>query len=121
MVKKINRMVYTFARTGCQEKKGCVDQILTIRLLCDYAKKKRKKLYLLYIDFEKAYDKVPRDTLLHILKSLGCGGRFLNVLSKIYSDIKMSLHLQLFLLQSEHDKGLPQAAACSSSCIQTSW
>ena len=76
-------------QAGCQEKKGCVDQILTIRLLCDYAKKKRKKLYLLYIDFEKAYDKVPRDTLLHILKSLGCGGRFLNVLSKIYSDIKM--------------------------------
>ena len=34
-------------QAGCQEKRGCLEQILTARLLCDYAKKKRVKLYLL--------------------------------------------------------------------------
>ena len=98
-------------QAGCQEKRGCVEQILTIRLLCDYAKKKRVKLFLLYIDFEKAYDKVPRKTLLDILKSLGCGGRFLSVLAKIYTDEK--LVFKVAVIQTAI--GVRQGAA--SSCL----
>ena len=43
---------------GAHKGRGCVEQILTIRLLRDYAEKSRQKLFLLFIDFEKAYDKV---------------------------------------------------------------
>ena len=98
-------------QAGCQEKRGCIEQILTLRLLCDYAKKKRVKLYLLYIDFEKAYDKVSRKMLLDILKSLGCGGRFLSVLAKIYSNIKLVFKIAVISTSI----GVRQGAA--SSCL----
>lgn len=41
-------------QAGCQKKRGCTEISLY-----DYAKKKWKKLYLLCVDFEKAFDKVP--------------------------------------------------------------
>ena len=50
----------TREQAGSQSGRGCLEQIMTIRLLIDYAKKKRFKLYLLFIDFEKAYDKLSR-------------------------------------------------------------
>ena len=76
-------------QAGCQKNRGCADQIIALRLLTDYSKKSRKKLFLLFIDFEKAYDKVPRMKLLGELKRLGCGRVFLTILSLIYSNIKL--------------------------------
>ena len=80
-------------QAGCQ---GCLEKILTVRILCDHAKKKHVKLYLLYIDFEKSYDKVKRKTLFAILKSIGCG-RFLSVLSKVYTDSKLDFKSAIIL------------------------
>ena len=51
-------------QAGSQKGRSCIDHILTIRLLIDHAKKARIKLYILFIDFEKAYDKVPRVKLI---------------------------------------------------------
>ena len=44
---------------------------------------------MLFIDFEKAYDKVPRVKLINELKRLGCGKRFLSIISLLYSNIKL--------------------------------
>ena len=76
-------------QAGCQKNRGCLDQIITIRLLSDYAKKSRKKLFLLFIDFEKAYDKVPRVKLMNELKRLGCGKTLLTILSLIYVNMEL--------------------------------
>ena len=46
-------------QAGAQKDRGCVEQIMTLRLLIDLVKGKRKKLYILFIDFSKAYDRVP--------------------------------------------------------------
>ena len=73
----------------CQLNRGCIEHIFTVRLLCEYARKTRNNLFLLYIDFEKAYDQVPRQSLFNELKRLGCGKKFLTVLLTIYSDIKL--------------------------------
>ena len=95
-------------QADCEEKRECVKQILTIRLLCDYAKKKRVKLFLLYIDFERAYDKVPRKMLRDILKSLVID--FYLSLQE-YTDIK--LLFKLAVIQTAI--GVRQGAA--SSCL----
>ena len=57
-----------------------------LRLIIDYAKSEKKKLFILFVDFSKAYDRVPRKTLFDILKRLGCGKRFLRALIAIYKD-----------------------------------
>ena len=64
-------------QAGCQKNRGVAEQILTVRLLSEYARKSRKMLFLLFIDFEKAYDKVNRHSLFDELKRLGCGRKFI--------------------------------------------
>ena len=84
MYRIFDKVVYS-----SQKNRGCLDQIITIRLLSDYAKMSRKKLFLLFIDFEKAYDKVPRVKLMNELKRLGCGKTLLTILSLIYANIEL--------------------------------
>ena len=72
------------SQAGAQEKRSCTEHILALRLLIDYAKKEKKKLFIVFVDFSKAYDKVPRKVLFEILKKLGCGQRFLRALMAIY-------------------------------------
>ena len=61
---------------------------MTVRLIIDYARKSKQKLYILFIDFEKAYDKVRRDKLFELLKSAGCGKLMLEILKAIYRNTK---------------------------------
>ena len=52
------------SQAGAQRKRGCLEQIIALRLLCNYALFKKVKLYVLFIDFSKAYDRVPRRKLI---------------------------------------------------------
>ena len=72
-------------QAGAQKKRGCVEQIVALRLLMDLAAHKKYKLYVLFVDFIKAYDRVPRNSLIQYLKSLGCGKMMLLAIDKIYS------------------------------------
>ena len=99
----------TREQAGAQKNRGSLEQILTIRLLIDYARKSKKKLYLLYIDFEKAYDKVPRRKLMEELKHIGCGQLFLKVLTAIYSCTKMIMKSAIIIAS----RGVRQGAATS--------
>ena len=58
-------------QAGAQKGRGCIEQIMTLRLLIDLAKHKKKKMYILFIDFSKAYDRVPRHKLIEYMNSLG--------------------------------------------------
>ena len=72
-------------QAGSQPKRSCIEQIVTLRLLISYAIAKRLKLYILFVDYSKAYDRVPRNILLRILISLGCSALMLYALVHMYS------------------------------------
>ena len=42
-------------------------------------------MFIAYIDFSKAYDRVPRNCLLTLLRSLGCGIVMLTALTSLFS------------------------------------
>ena len=71
-------------QAGAQKGRGCIEQIMSLRLLVDLARYKKIKLYILFIDFSKAYDKVPRNKLIEYLKSIGCGRIMLYALKNMY-------------------------------------
>ena len=75
-------------QAGGQRRRGCIEQIVTLCLLIDFAKYKRQKLYVLFVDFSKAYDRVPRQKLLKHLKSLGCGRLMLLAIQAMYKCTK---------------------------------
>ena len=71
-------------QAGAQAGHGCLEHIMTLRLITDFAKRKKMKLYVIYVDFAQAYDKVPRTVLFHTLKRLGCGATMLLSLVAMY-------------------------------------
>jgi hypothetical protein len=72
-------------QAGAQENRGCPEQILCPRLLIDCARKARRTLYIAFIDYAKAYDRVNRQILLQLLANRGCGQRFLQALTDTLS------------------------------------
>lgn len=72
-------------QAGSQRGRGCVEHIVSLRLLIDLAYRKKYKLFVCFVDFSMAYDRVPRSRLFHILKELGCGSRMLSALVAMYA------------------------------------
>jgi hypothetical protein len=48
-------------------------------------------LYVVLLDFKKAFDTVPRDLLLEGCEQFGVHSRFLALLKRLYADIKMQV------------------------------
>ena len=71
-------------QAGSQRGRGCLEHITTLRLITDFAAKRKIKLYIVFVDFAQAYDKVSRVVLFSILKRLGCGATMLLALIAIY-------------------------------------
>ena len=73
-------------QAGAQTLRGCIEHIVTLRLIIEVFLRKRKKLFIVFVDFRKAYDLVPRNRLFQILINLGCGATMLAALMAIYQD-----------------------------------
>ena len=71
-------------QAGSQRGRGCLEHITTLRLITDFAAKIKIKLYIVFVDFAQAYDKVSRVVLFSILKRLGCGATMLLALIAMY-------------------------------------
>ena len=77
-------------QAGAQKGRGCTEQIVTLRLLFEYALSKRALLFVVFVDFSKAYDNVPRAALARTLKALGCGSLMMAI-TGLYYDTRMLL------------------------------
>ena len=65
--------------------------IMLYNLIEKYCKKKNKRLYTCFVDFEKAFDKISRTKLLTKLKDLGITGKFLNIIAAMYTDDQVKI------------------------------
>ena len=73
---------------GFRSGHSTVDNIFIIHCLAEYMKKKKKKLYCAFIDFQKAFDTVWRAGLWQKLIKTGINGKLLTVLKNMYKDIR---------------------------------
>ena len=78
-------------QAGAQPKRGCTEHIVTLRLIMDFCVKKKLPLYAMFVDFSKAYDRVPRKLLMEMLRTLGCGKVMLAALVSMYKVSKSVL------------------------------
>ena len=66
-----------------------------------------KKLFIIYVDFSKAYDRVPRRALIELLSRLGCGYLMVVAISCLYSDTKMVLGAAIVTATIDLRQGSP--------------
>ena len=71
-------------QAGAQANRGCIEHIVTLRLIIDRFVRKKTPLFIVFVDFSKAYDRVPRNYLLNLLKKLGCGVVMLTALTSLF-------------------------------------
>ena len=88
----MNRLLLWFSidkcQAGAQKGRSCLEQIFTLRMFSNFAVCKKQKLYVLFIDYSKAYDRVSRHKLIEVLKSRGCGKIMLKAIQAMYKCTK---------------------------------
>ena len=73
---------------GFRKGHSTIDHIFTLHSVVNWYLHKRKRLYLAFIDYKKAFDSVDRSILWTKLISAGVGGRFLRVIQNMYAKAK---------------------------------
>jgi hypothetical protein len=76
---------------GFRSGHGTLDAIFTLQHLFHKYTARRQRLYVVFIDFAKAFDLVRRDVLLERCRALGVSGAFMDALVALYDRV----HLQV--------------------------
>ena len=87
-IRELTDSVMGEEQCGFRRGRGCVDQIFTVKQLCEKYARKGRTLYWAFMDLEKAYDRVDRDALWEVMRIYGVGGRLLRAVKSFYVDSK---------------------------------
>ena len=56
------------------------ENVLTLKTIVDFSIERKKELHGIFLDFEKAFDRVSHEYLIEILKKRGFGEKFINII-----------------------------------------
>ena len=65
---------------GFMTGKGTVDVLFMVRMLQEKYDTKKRKLYMCFVDLEKAFDRVPRKVIEWALRKKGVNERFVGAI-----------------------------------------
>ena len=71
---------------GFMPKKGTTDAIFALRMPMKKYREGQKELHCVFIDLEKAYDRVPREELWHCMRRSGVAEKYVRVVQDMYKD-----------------------------------
>ena len=86
-------MILTEEQGGFRANRGCSDQILALRSICEARKEQKKSTYLAFLDVSKAYDTVWRERLWEKMRRYGVGEGMITVCKAMYKNVKASVLL----------------------------
>ena len=69
---------------------GCIDHIFTLRNIIEQCIEWNTKVHINFIDLEKAFDSIHRDTLWRILLAYGCPEKIINIIKCFYNNFSCS-------------------------------
>ena len=79
------------AQFGFRKGRGCTDAIFALRQLCEKAIEYDQNLHLVFVDQEKAFDRVNRDKLWKVLEQYGIQGQLLDNIRALYANSKSAV------------------------------
>ena len=78
-------------QAGFRKGRGCTDQIFALRNIIEQCTEWQRQLYINFIDFQKAFDSIHRDSLWKILKSYGIPDPIVQVIKSFYRNFTCSV------------------------------
>ena len=90
----------------CRESKRCKDQLLISKAIIQECKRTKKNLCMAWIDYQKAFDKVPHSYIIKSLETIGINTKVILFTKKVmgYRRIRMRLHAENKLIETEDIK-----------------
>ena len=85
------REILNREQIGFKRKHRTSDHLFVLRNLIDKYRRSRKPLYLLFVDFRKAFDKVWHTGLFYKLSNIGVASKFYTIIKNMYSKVKVSV------------------------------
>lgn len=74
------------SQAGFQRNKGTADMIFALRQLMEKSREQHVDIYIAFIDLEKAFDTVHRETLWSIIQRLGCPKKMTRIIENLHKD-----------------------------------
>ena len=71
-------------QAGFRKGRSCTDQIAALRIIVEQSLEWNSSLYINFIDYEKAFDSVDRDSLWKLLRHYGVPQKITNLIQKMY-------------------------------------
>jgi hypothetical protein len=68
--------------------RSCVDQINTLRMIIEQSAEMNARLYMLFVDFQVAFDSLKRECIWRSLRNRGLPGKFVNIIRELYNGFK---------------------------------
>ena len=78
-------------RAGFRKERGCIDQIFTLRNIIEQCTEWQRQLYVNFVDFEKAFDSIHRDSLWRILRHYGIPLKLVQLIKSFYINFRCSV------------------------------
>ena len=71
-------------QSGFRKGRGTREGIFNLRTINERYLEKEKDVYICFIDYEKAFDRVNHDKLCEVLKSTGIDGKDIRIIARLY-------------------------------------
>ena len=102
------------SQAGFRPGSSCADHINTVRIIIEQCAAYKQDLHLLFIDFEKAFDSVQRESLWRALRRRGVPEKITNIIKATYNGAKCRvLHKGKLSEQFEIRSGVRQGCILS--------
>ena len=80
-------------QAGFRKERGCIDHIFALRNIIEQCTEWQRKLFVNFVDFEKAFDSVHRDSLWNILRHYGIPSKLVHLIKSFYNNFRCSVGL----------------------------
>jgi hypothetical protein len=70
-----------------------MEAIFLIRQLMERCREQKKDLYMIFIDLEKAYDKVPRNVMWWALQKYKVSSKYITLIKDMYDNVVTSVQI----------------------------
>jgi len=87
-LKEITEKVLPESQCGFRAGRSTCDMIFTLRQLQEKATEQHQPLFVVFVDFSKAFDSVDRDTLWKVLDVYGCPEKLVSIIKEFHSGMK---------------------------------